>query len=136
MTNVEVAERAFELVRQGRPHAVFEERLAAAEAEWRPAFATPGPGVYVGEQGFEDFLTMWTGDFQDWSIELDRMVDGGDCVVGFARQTAVGRRSGLPGEQDFALLFVLADGRITCVRVYLDGHDALAAAGLEDSVVS
>ena len=62
----------------------------------------PGPQSYRGRDGFVEFWSTWTEDFEGWSVELERLVDGSnEQVVALFHQTATGRGSGTPVEAPF-----------------------------------
>ena len=78
-------------------------------------------------------MRTWTEDFEDFSIELERVIDAGDDrVVGLFRQTATGKGSGAPVELHTGLVYELEDGRIIRMRNFLDPAEALEAAGLQE----
>ena len=56
---------------------------------------------------------------------------GSDRVLAFVRVTLHGRASGIAVAEDFptATIYDLVDGKINRVRIFLDRHEALEAAG-------
>ena len=129
---METVRRTIAILQEGDFGDLFAEGLAAGDAQWHPAPELESGGTYVGAAGFVEFMDAWTSDFDDWTIELTEVRDGGDRVLAFARQRAVGRGSGVSVEMDFGMLVTLRDGVITDTRAYLDRSEALAAAGLQE----
>src|SRR5689334_12930098 len=107
--NVEIVRRLFEAFQDVFQHddpakagALFDSGLLAKDLEWIPFPGWPGPRSYRGRDGFVEFWRTWTEDFEGWSVELERLVDGGDQqVVGLLHQTATGRGSGTPVKLHF-----------------------------------
>jgi ketosteroid isomerase-like protein len=132
--NVEIARgivAAFrEGMNQGNWGAVFDLDTVAPEAEWVPVQMPGTAEVYRGQDGFTEFMKAWTEDFEDWSMELDRIGDAGDGrVVCTGRQWATGKGSGVPVEWHFGQIFEFEGGRLVCTRVFADPTAALEAAG-------
>jgi ketosteroid isomerase-like protein len=134
--NVEVVRRVVEAFQEafkrGDPAAVFDSPLIAADAEW---FPIPGVGlrsVYRGREGFREFMSTWTEDFEGWSIRLDRVIDRGDLVAVEFHQQAVGTASGAAIEWDQGFVYEIKNGRVTRMWNYHTLADALEAAGLRE----
>jgi ketosteroid isomerase-like protein len=96
--NVEIVRQRFE---------VFLESLARGDLAARPHIAddfewivpTPldGRSVWIGHEGFVEFVRTWTEQFEDWSLRVEQLIDaGGDRVAALAHQTATGKESGVP----------------------------------------
>ena len=138
--NVEIVRRLFavylEALDRGDLDIWFNSDELAEDFEW----VMPNEGglglapSYRGREGFREFIQTWTQEqFQDWSIELERLIDAdGDRVVAFFHQHATGRESGVPVELRMATLYELEDGRIFRMRHFLDREEALEAAGLSE----
>ena len=135
--NVEICRRLFAALQaalaRNDPGAWFDSEDLAADAEWVMFPGFPGPQSYRGRDGFVEFMHTWTEDFEDWSIELERLFDAGDDrVVALFRQTATGKGSGAPVELHFGQVHELKDSRVIRVRNYPDPAEALAATGLSE----
>ena len=135
--NVEIVRRAYEAFQagfaRGDPGAVFDSEAVADHAEWVPVPAFPGPSIYRGRHGFVEFMHIWTEDFEDFSFELDRLIDAGDDhVVALFHQRATGKGSGVPVELHMAAVCDVEDGRVIRMRNYLHPADALEAVGLRE----
>ena len=76
---------------------------------------------------------MKSPNFEGWSVELERLVDGDDeQVVALFHQTATGRGSGTPVKLHFGMVYELKGGRVIRMQNYMDPADALEAAGLSE----
>jgi ketosteroid isomerase-like protein len=72
----------------------------------------------------------WVAEFDDARVEVDELVDAGDCVVCAARYCGTGRLSGARTEQRQFDFFRVEDGVIVEARVgFRTRAEALAAAG-------
>ena len=110
----------------------FERGLLAEHAEWVPAPELPDPAPARGREEMAAFMRTWSEDFDDWSIEVDRMIEAGDgCVVVLMRQSATGHESGVPVELEFAQVWDLRDGQVVRIRNFLERDRAFAEAELE-----
>ena len=137
--NVELVRRAFERWRAGierdDPGAVFETGLPSDDFEFvlEAGAEFEGRSVWRGREGFVDWFRTWTGEFEDWSLEDERLIDAGsDRVVALTRQSATGKGSGVPVELNIGAVFELEGGRIIRMRNYLTHAEALEAAGLSE----
>ena len=79
-------------------------------------------------------MRIWTEDFEDWSMEHERLIEAPDNrVVALTLQRATGKVSGVPVELHFGQVFEIEDGRILRMRNFPDFVQALEAAGLPSS---
>jgi ketosteroid isomerase-like protein len=86
----------------------------------------------VGLAETNRWLAEWAGAFDDWSLDVEKVFDGGDQVVTFVRQRARARQGGPELEMRFAQVWTFRDGLIARMEMYLDRSEALAAAGLSE----
>ncbi len=134
--NVEIVRRILEAFDMGLKtrdwEAAWETGAVAEDVEF-VAFAELERRSYRGRAGFVEFMSMWTEDFADYSIQTERLIDApGDSVVALLTQSATGRASGAPVVQEYAFVYDLADGELVRMRAYLDRTEALEAAGLSE----
>jgi ketosteroid isomerase-like protein len=89
-------------------------------------------GEWHGMEGLKrataDYLNVW----EDYSFEVERMIDLGDRVLVLEKQTARGRRSGAVISQDVGALLTLRDRLIVRWEYYWERADALEAAGIAE----
>ena len=121
---------------RGDPGSWFDSGRVSGDFEWSldpryPPFE--GREVWQGREGFVEFVRTWTEGFEDWSIRVEQLIDGGDnTVVALTRQTATGKGSGVPVELYIGQVWEVEDGRLVRVTNYMSQSDALEAAGLEE----
>jgi ketosteroid isomerase-like protein len=135
--NVEIVRRLFEDFQTGMEGGDltvwFDSEDLADDFEWMTPPEVAGLGTYRGREGFLEFMRAWTEDFEDWSIDLDRVIDAGeDRVVGVLHQRAIGKGSGVPIELVQGFVWELEDGRVVRMRNYVTPADALEAVGLSE----
>jgi ketosteroid isomerase-like protein len=106
---------------------------AAPEIEWIPA----GPAaverlVYRGHaeaaSGFESVWQTW----EEFRFEESEVRDLDGSVLWLGRVKMRGAASHVGLDQEFALRFVLRDGKFVTVQAFLAWHEALASVGLEE----
>jgi ketosteroid isomerase-like protein len=135
--NVEIVRRILEAfdagVERGDFGAAWDTGAVAEDCEWIPASEMAEQRSYKGREGFVEFMLGWTEDFEDYSIHREQLIDAGDDrVVGFFTQSAMGKASGAPVEQRYAVVYDLANDQLVRLSLYLDRDQALEAAGLSE----
>ncbi len=68
--------------------------------------------------------------YDDYRIEAEEFIDGGDQVVVVARSTGVAKTSRMELDQTFAFVWTVREGRLARLQVFTDRDDALRTAGL------
>jgi ketosteroid isomerase-like protein len=134
--NVEIVRRGWEGFKagweRGETGGGFESGAFAPDVEWMPPKDFPGRSVYRGREGFDEFMRTWTEDFEDFELNLEKLIDvGDDRVVGLYHHKAIGKASGVPVELHQGLVYELAEGRVIRCRNYGDHASALKAVGLD-----
>jgi ketosteroid isomerase-like protein len=90
-------------------------------------------GQLGGQRGMDGFAAAWREWLEPWEsyrYEIEDFVDaGGGVIVVLVRVRAVTRRDGVEVRHAPGAVCTVRDGRIASVAFYLDGADALAAAG-------
>ena len=86
--------------------------------------------LYEGHDGIRKVASLWTENFDDFQLELARVVDAGDHVVSLLYQRGRIKGSGAPIEQPLGYDWEIRDGKSTRVHVYFSWEQTLEAAGL------
>jgi ketosteroid isomerase-like protein len=69
--------------------------------------------------------------WREWCQEVDDVLDAGEeKVVVLVRLLARGRERGAAGEQPWAMVVTVRDGKLISSRTFLDGDNVLASAVL------
>jgi ketosteroid isomerase-like protein len=127
---VEVVKQAFNAMRRGDP----EDALGCFtdDVEWHKSAAFPGPRKLVGPEA----LVGFSKELQEtWSLDGERIEEirtGEDRVVVSVHSWGLGRGSGIPVDQRWAMSFTLRAGRIARVDARGSFAKALEAAGLSE----
>jgi ketosteroid isomerase-like protein len=130
--NVEIVRRIYEH-RQTTGDFLEESVSSALVWDMSKFGGWPEQPVYEGIEEARRFLREWTAEFEDWTIEIEAIHDGGgDKVVGVLRQRARSKSSGLPVEMLLAQVFTIRDGQEVRMEMYSDPAAALQAVGLEE----
>ena len=119
---------------QGNFGGGFDLGLMADDYEWVLAGEPfEGRSVWRGREDWVEFMRLWTEQFDDYSFQVERLIDAGrDRVVALVRQSGTGKESGVPVEWDHGLVIELKDGRLIRATNYLSHAEALEAAGLSE----
>ena len=127
--NVETVRRAI---------AAFNEDLAAGEVgrqlgdyidedvSWR---AAEQPGTLRGRSQALESLRDWLSAMEQLEFVPEEFIDAGEAVIVRVTSIVRGRGSGAEVRQEFAILWRLANGKVTEYREYPGVAEALAAAG-------
>jgi ketosteroid isomerase-like protein len=138
LENVAIVRRAYEDWWAGLEHddpgAVFDSEAVADDAEFTvEGGMLDGRSVWRGREEYVEWFRSWTGEFEDWSLRVERLIDAGqDRVVALTHQSGTGRESGVPVEFKVGAVWELSDGRVVRLRSYLSHAEALEAAGLSE----
>jgi ketosteroid isomerase-like protein len=130
------------------PGVVFDSQAVADDAEFTVEGAefSEGAGasilrepdgyvrtVWRGREAYVQWFRAWTGEFENWSLQVERLIDAGDDrVVALTHQSATGKGSGVPVEMKVGAVWELKDGRVVRLRSYPTYAEALEAAGLSE----
>jgi ketosteroid isomerase-like protein len=74
----------------------------------------------------------WTEPFEEMTVELERIVGTGDCLVSIHRWRAKARHTGIEFDQPLAFLWRFRDGMVIYFRSFRGPGEALEAAGLSE----
>jgi ketosteroid isomerase-like protein len=100
------------------------------EIEWHTRVDLADAGSRKGHEGILRLRAEWIDAFEGFHLELDELIDAGDCVVAVTR--LCGRPRG--GSQDLELhetqVWKLRERKAVEVRAYLTVAEALKALGL------
>lgn len=96
------------------------------------ATTRPDGEVGKGRDALVRIVASWVDSFDDWREEIEAIRDLGDHVLVAARQIGRGKGSVLETELRYALLYRVADGKISSMTFHWDVADALEAVGLPE----
>jgi ketosteroid isomerase-like protein len=67
--------------------------------------------------------------WDEFGVEVEKVIEAGDAVVVFMRETGRGRHGGPEVQNDTAMIFKVRHERVVEIAGYLDRDEALRAAG-------
>jgi ketosteroid isomerase-like protein len=89
--------------------------------------------AYRGARGWAESNSDMDAAWQEWRQEIEDVLDAGEHgVLVLLRLKAIGRESGTPVDQRWAMLVTLRDGKLVSSRTIGDPSVALKAVGLEE----
>lgn len=98
----------------------------ASDVEYvNPEYAIE-PGTRRGRKSF----AVIRETYEDFQLQIERMVDAGEEVVVLARYTATGRGSGIPLAGEHGYVWTIRDGLAVRFRWFGSHQEALDAAGV------
>jgi ketosteroid isomerase-like protein len=93
--------------------------------------------TYRGHDGVVRALVRWIEHFQWMLIDLEQVVDAGDCVISVHRCRAKARDTGIEfKDRPLSYLWTFRDGKVVHFWAFRDSEQAIQAAGLRESAMS
>jgi ketosteroid isomerase-like protein len=129
--NVEIVRRGYEEFARSR---AFVADLATPDFVWDMTHfhGWPEQQVYEGVQGAERFLRDWLSAWDEWDLQAQELLDGGDKVVAVVHQRGRAKSTGIVADMSFAQVWTIVDGKQTRMEMYSDVGEALKAVGLAE----
>jgi ketosteroid isomerase-like protein len=87
--------------------------------------------ILRGRDEWLEYMREIQDPWKRFDVEVERIIDGGDAVVVFMRETAEARHGGLEVQNDTAVIIKVRQRRIVEIMGYLDRDEALRAADLK-----
>jgi ketosteroid isomerase-like protein len=87
--------------------------------------------AYRGRQGLARAIAQMIEPFEGMTIELERILGTGDCLVSIHRLRARSRYTGIDFDTPYFYVWRFRDGKIIQNRGFANLKKALEAAGLE-----
>jgi len=103
-----------------------------ADVEFHEDPSFPDAGVHRGADAIEAHFQQFLDSFEDYSFEIEEILDAGDSVVVCNRQRARGKGSGAEVDMRNAWVFAFRDGKIQRITPYWERAKALKAVGLSE----
>jgi ketosteroid isomerase-like protein len=129
--NVEVVRGAFaSMTIPGDPEAM----VAASDPSFEMNLVGVGgePVHYEGARGIREWFRDVAESWESFRFEATDVRDLGDRVLVLGDVSGCGRASGIEVDDRWAWIVELRGGRATSLRGFLDQHEALEAAGLQE----
>jgi ketosteroid isomerase-like protein len=92
-----------------------------------------GPPEFRGRDGFMNFFAGWVDAYEEWTQEVESMIDAGNGhVVVTTRQRGRLQDSDAWVELRASFLYTIENGNLVRGEVYATTEEALEAAGLQE----
>jgi ketosteroid isomerase-like protein len=129
--NVEIAKRFADAFNRHDLNALMETVIP--DFAFLPAMADTIDGnSFQRRDGMKAYFVDVDSAWEELRLIYDEYRDLGDCVLALGRIEGRGRGSGAVVEAPQGAVADFRDGKISCVRSYLDHGEALRAAGLTE----
>ena len=93
----------------------------------------PERQTYDGVEGAAEFNAEWKAAWDDWSFEVEDLIDAGDDrVVVIIRQRGRSKTSGVTVDMHFGQVVTIRAGLQHRMQLYATPSEALEAAGLSE----
>jgi ketosteroid isomerase-like protein len=102
------------------PEVVFEETVLPDDAG----------EMYRGHEGVLRAWARWAEAWEEFTTEVEQIVDAGERLVSIHTVNLQGKHSGVSMTFRYAYLYTLRDGKVIHLRSYVNPAEALEAAGL------
>ena len=114
--------------------------LDAAVEGFHPQIEWSGPGVvpesgtvYRGAKGVREFWEQWRGEFEDFNVEIEEVIDAGEQVIVMASVSGTGRGSGAPVRSpSFPHVWTIREGQAVRMEMLRTKAEALESVGLSE----
>ena len=87
---------------------------------------------YRGHEGLARATRTWLDPIEAITIELERIIGTGDCLVSVQRASGRMRHTRIQMDRAYAYLWRFRDGKVTYLKTFGDAQEALDAAGLAE----
>lgn len=84
--------------------------------------------VLRGPEAAIEYMREIQEPWEEFHVEVEQVIEAGDSVVVFMRETGRGRHGGPEVQNDTAMIFKMRQQRIVEITGYLDRDEALKAA--------
>ncbi len=108
---------------------VFVRPRLAPDFEIHPLYLERS---YKGVEGIRQLWADIDEIWQDYRLEIGEIVDLGEHVLALAHITARGTGSGVPIDEEIAILWAFEGDKVVWMKTFTSKRDALEAAGLSE----
>ena len=129
--NLELVQTAFQAFGEGDIEAVLrlcDENIQITQA---PELLGATQNQH-GHAGVLEAFAIWPDLWDDYYVEILRLIDVGDLVMAATINRGRGKDSGVPVEMPFWFVFLMRDGRIVEWRLFMREEQALEAMGMAE----
>lgn len=120
----QVVEEAYGAFGRGDIPGLLE--LLSEQIDWNVPEAVPHGGHFEGREGVGGFFQGLGERWEDFDVQIDEVIDGGDTVVGEGRARGNLKGTG-EASYGFTHVFTVEDGQVVRFREYVDPDATLRA---------
>jgi ketosteroid isomerase-like protein len=88
--------------------------------------------VFHGPEGYKEFISWISSEFDDVEADLDELIDAGDTVVVGSTLRGRGKQSGVQAKFTFWQTWTVQDGKFVRGHGFASRAEALEAAGVRE----
>jgi ketosteroid isomerase-like protein len=107
-------------------------QLCDPEVEWIEDPGRADGRTYRGHEGVRESWERWLDAFDEFSFELEQIVDCGDDVLVVGHEQVRGATSGAPMTSRTYAVLTFRNGNVLRYREFYDERAARQAAGLQE----
>ena len=104
-------------------------QLCDPDIEWVEAPQRADGRTRRGHEGVIESMSQWLEQWAEYRAEVERVVDCGDDVLVYARESGRGASSGARVEARLYMVWTVRDGKLLRYREFYDEQAARDAAG-------
>jgi ketosteroid isomerase-like protein len=124
--NLETTKRAIEAGNRGDIDGIMAEY--GPDPVMQMPLEGPNPGTHRGRKAIRRFFEDFYGEWVEFVIDIDDLIDLDDQVIGVVHWRGLGRLSGIEVSQAGAFIYSFEGGKISGVSFYATEAQALEAA--------
>ena len=128
--NVDLLKRFFTTSREE-----WVESFIHPEVDWRAIEGGPvDVGPIHGRDAYCSYLADWRDQFEDFTNEIEELIDADDeHVVAVQRAHGRGRQGGVEVDLRYAVVYTIRDGRCVRGREYATREEAVESVALPNT---
>jgi ketosteroid isomerase-like protein len=111
----------------------FVEQTCDPEIEWIEDPQRADSRVYRGHDGVRESWEQWFDQWDEYSFEVERVIDCGDDVLVVAREHGRGAMSGATVSARNCWVITIREGKVLRYQEFYDEAAAFEAVGLSES---
>lgn len=127
--NVDAVRMAYEAINSGDPSPVLE--AVHEEMEFQEPASLPYGGTYRGPDGMGQLFSALAENWDGLHLEIEELLDAGDCVVIRARLQGRSRSTGSDVDEPYLELLRFREGKAVAGWIQTDTARVLQALGQE-----
>ena len=129
--NVEIVRKAFEALAARGVEAGLE--FVAPDGLWYTSPEWVEASEYRGHDGMRFLFSVWTDNFDDWTIDLSELLDAGDSVVALIEHGGTIKGTDVPVHQPMGIVYSnFRQGQFGEAHFFQTWREAREAAGLSE----